>query len=65
MSYMSSVFGNTVGYALQGYKFTKTLIDCRLFPQIILSKTVNFWSKFRKESFVKPTKPTTAVALTL
>ena len=41
-----------VHYRVTGQKFT--LIDHRLFSQIILFKTANFGSIFQRESLVKP-----------
>ena len=60
ISYICSVFGKTAVCTLQGHNFTKTLIHCRLFCQIIIFKTVNCWSIHRKESLVKPAKSTVA-----
>ena len=42
----------SVHYRVTGQKFT--LIDHRLFSQIILFKTANFGSIFQRESLVKP-----------
>ena len=50
-----------VHYRVTGQKFTKTLIDRRLFSQIILFKTANFGSIFRRESLVKPANSKVAV----
>ena len=50
-----------VHYRVTGQKFTKTLIDRRLFSQIILFKTANFGIIFRRESLVKPASSKVAV----
>ena len=49
----------TVHYRVTGQKFT--LIDRRLFSQIILFKTANFGIIFRRESLVKPASSKVAV----
>ena len=50
-----------VHYRVTGQKFTKTLIDRRLFSQIILFKTANFGSIFQRESLVKSASSKVAV----